>query len=288
MSHTIKPSLLLLALGATLAFACNKVVDNPQDGTTDDELAGEDCPSEGATEACGEDGTGVRACEVGEDGLLAWSDCIASACSQGETEPCGDGGMRTCVVDEIGVGTWGECQISGSSATTPLVLAFGAGPVSFSDAAGGFDLNPTMSVVTDWVSSATPWLALDRNGNGAIDDGSELFGSATELASGARATNGFQALAELDENGDGVISSADGRFGSLVAWTDLDQDRVSDPGELTTIASLGVESISLGYSSVVRCDERNNCERETASMAFRNTSGEPISGRVVDVHLAHR
>jgi hypothetical protein len=288
MSHTIKPSLLLLALGATLAFACNKVVDDPQDGTTDDELAGEDCPSEGATESCGEDGTGVRACELGEDGLLAWSDCIASACSQGETEPCGDGGMRACVVDEIGVGTWGECQISGSSATTPLVLAFGAGPVSFSDAAGGFDLNPTMSVVTDWVSSETPWLALDRNGNGMIDDGSELFGSATELASGARAAHGFEALSELDENGDGIISSADSRFGSLVAWADLDQDRVTDPGELTAVSSLGVESISVRFSIEQRCDERRNCERETAAISLRTASGEHRAGRVIDVHLAHR
>lgn len=288
MSHTIKPSFLLLAVGAVFSFACNQVVEDPQDGSTDDELAGEDCPSEGATEACGEDGTGVRACAMGEDGLLAWSDCIASACSLGETEPCGDSGMRACVVDEIGVGAWGECQVSGSSATTPLVLAFGAGPVTFTETAGGFDLNPTMSVVTDWVSSETPWLALDRNGNGIIDDGSELFGSATRLGSGAHAENGFQALAELDENGDGVISSADSGFGRLVAWADRDQDRVTDPGELTAVSSLGVESISVSFSVEQRCDERRNCQRETAAISLRTASGEHRAGRVIDVHLAHR
>ena len=94
------------------------------------------------------------------------------------------------------------------------------------------------------------FLCLDLNGNGAIDDGGELFGDQTLLADGTRAKNGFEALAQYDSNGDGVIDAGDEIFDSLRIWVDADGNGVSGEGEMKTLAELGITSISLGYENV--------------------------------------
>src|SRR5947209_10400579 len=76
-------------------------------------------------------------------------------------------------------------------------------------------------------SSDIGFLALDRNGNGVIDDGSELFGNATPLANGTRASNGFVALGRYDENQDGVIDKSDRIWNSLLLWVDRNHDGIS-------------------------------------------------------------
>ena len=120
-----------------------------------------------------------------------------------------------------------EDPAAGVDSVTPLVLAFRGEAVQFNTAvAAGFDLTGTMSVRTDWPTSTTPWLALDRNGNGRIDDGGELFGSATVLRSGEAASDGFAALRELDSNDDGRIDAGDEQWGRLLVWSDVDSDRV--------------------------------------------------------------
>ena len=81
---------------------------------------------------------------------------------------------------------------------------------------------------------------LDRNHDGRINDGSELFGSSTPLTGGGNASDGYQALRELDSNSDGVISAADGAFPDLRVWVDAGSDAVSAPGELRTLESLGI------------------------------------------------
>ncbi|MEW6620494.1 MAG: hypothetical protein AB1422_14355 [bacterium] len=62
---------------------------------------------------------------------------------------------------------------------------------------------------TGWAGTDDGILVRDINGNGAIDDGKELFGDQTLLGDGTRASNGFQALAELDDNLDGKIDAGD-------------------------------------------------------------------------------
>ncbi len=287
MSYPTTFKTMLLLLGTGLFAACAGVEALPEEGTSDDAIADDACDVEGDTAPC-EDGEGVSVCTADDAGDLVWSACVISECSEGDTEPCGQNGMRSCVVDDKGIGAWGDCQASGSSVTTPLVLSFDDGPVVFTQGDASFAIDPRMSVMTDWVSEKTPWLALDRNANGLIDDGSELFGSASVLASGELAAHGFQALAELDANKDGAVTPADPIFSRLAAWVDVDQDRVTDPGELVTLADLGIESLSVGYDVVRRCDARDNCQGETAAMSFRSASGEARSGRVIDVYLAHR
>ncbi|MFG5379674.1 calcium-binding protein [Yoonia sp. R2-816] len=97
---------------------------------------------------------------------------------------------------------------------------------------------------TGWVGPDDGLLVLDRNGNGDIDGIEELFGSPTESA--------FSELADLDSNGDGLINEQDAQFADLQVWRDLDQDGVSDAGELHSLGEAGIESISLETTDVSR------------------------------------
>lgn len=94
---------------------------------------------------------------------------------------------------------------------------------------------------TGWVRGDDGLLALDANANGTIDNVTELFGNQT--------TSGFTALAVHDANADGKIDAADSIYDSLRVWQDLDQDGVSDSGELKTLAELGIVSISLASAT---------------------------------------
>ncbi len=170
---------------------------------------------------------------------------------------------------------------------TPLVLSFDGAPVEYrTDRDHAFDLNAVRSQVTDWPTAKTPWLALDRDGNGRIDDGGELFGSMTVIEGGRRAPNGFAALRELDADGDGRITPADPGFSRLLVWSDRDGDRRSTPGELAPASTYELLSIDLDYEVDPRCDARGNCEVERAGFRFRDAAGVVRTGAVVDVHFA--
>jgi Ca2+-binding RTX toxin-like protein len=105
-----------------------------------------------------------------------------------------------------------------------------------------FDMNGDGSVDdTGWMSSRDGLLVVDRNGNGMIDDGSEL----SFLLDGPEARNTLDGLAAFDSNGDGLVSRLDLRFGELKVWVDANHDGVSQPGELTTLSDQGIASISL-------------------------------------------
>jgi hypothetical protein len=112
-----------------------------------------------------------------------------------------------------------------------------------------FDLAATGKArQTAWTraGSTNAFLVLDRNGNGVIDSGLELFGNVTQQPSSSE-PNGFLALAVYDNNGDGVIDINDAIWSQLRLWQDTNHDGISQPGELHTLESLGVASISLQY-----------------------------------------
>jgi hypothetical protein len=168
---------------------------------------------------------------------------------------------------------------------TPLVVAFDDQPVRFATDANTFAFAGA-AVATDWPTATTPWIALDRDGDGAITSGAELFGSGTVLADGTHATNGFIALAELDANHDGRIDAADPAFAQLVLWADANGDRRSSPDELRPLASV-IDSISLADHLDARCDARGNCEGERATLHWHDVAGAH-TGAVVDVYLPTR
>ena len=73
-----------------------------------------------------------------------------------------------------------------------------------------FNLDATgLAENTAWVDAQDGLLVRDLNGDGQISSGRELFGNHTLLHNGARAANGFEALAELDDNADGVVDAND-------------------------------------------------------------------------------
>ncbi|MFT3850217.1 MAG: hypothetical protein QM739_16570 [Propionivibrio sp.] len=98
---------------------------------------------------------------------------------------------------------------------------------------------------TAWAKADDGLLALDRDGSGTIDSGREIFGNNTLLASGQQAADGYAALADLDSNADGQITALDALYGQLRVWRDLDQDGVSDEGELQSLTEAGITRIGL-------------------------------------------
>lgn len=242
---------------------------------------------------------GVQYCaafEIGEDDdkdavELRWGACgEPSECTAGESLECfpGEEGFAglsmSCSRDANGRAVW-----DAEACNTPLVLSFD-GALEFSPApatAAAFDIHGGTGtcVRADWPSAATPWLALDRDGDGEIAGGQELFGSATRMSAGTGAHNGFQALAELDSNRDGKLGPADARWPELVLWADHDADRRSTQWELLPLASFEIVEIDLGYTDRPTCDARGNCGRERAAFVY-SAGGVVRSGDVIDVRVS--
>lgn len=244
-----------------------------------EDVAPKECRTEGAE-------AGLSYC-VDVDGEAVWSDCFAEGeqeCLPGDRlDDICSGAYCVFADGEFAMHAWS----AGDMCATPLVLSFDGGPIDFvaGDAAPTFAFDAaTSGCATDWPTA--PWLALDRDGDGQILGGHELFGSGTALASGRAATHGFEALAELDANGDGTVSAADPRFSELVLWSDHDGDRAGTPGEQVSIHGVGLVAIHLDFHRRGTCDERGNCGRERAAFEFRGPAGDLRVGEVVDVYLA--
>src|SRR5574337_1036618 len=118
---------------------------------------------------------------------------------------------------------------------------------------------------TGWLKGDDAFLVLDRNGNGTIDTGAELFGVDTVLSNGEKATDGFAALKDLDSNGDNIFDASDAQFANVRLWRDLDQDGVSDAGELISLADAGIASIDLTATATNKALPGGNVQSATAS-----------------------
>ncbi|MEO0870389.1 MAG: hypothetical protein AAFY19_00310, partial [Pseudomonadota bacterium] len=131
--------------------------------------------------------------------------------------------------------------VDGIVNASPLVLDLdgdGIEMVALQDSTVGWDIdNDDFAELVSWVLPDDGLLAIDLDGNDRIDNHSELFGTAT--------TDGFTVLAAYDTNFDGVINAQDDQFDDLILWQDFNQDGVSSPGEMRSLAEAGIVSISL-------------------------------------------
>jgi Ca2+-binding RTX toxin-like protein len=102
------------------------------------------------------------------------------------------------------------------------------------------------SELTGWVAPGDGLLVYDKNSNGMIDDGSELFGNNSKLTDGL-AENGFRALQAFDSNHDGVVDENDVGFEKLQIWKDSNGNGLTDAGELLSMAEAGVKALNVAY-----------------------------------------
>ena len=166
---------------------------------------------------------------------------------------------------------------------SPLVLDLdgdGVEIVSLDKSKAFFDLDVNgFAELTAWVKGDDGFLAFDRNGNGRIDDRTELFGALNPTW--AQFANGFTELAKLNTNGDGRIDAQDAAFGSLRIWRDLDGDGLTDEGELQTLAQAGITSINLAATYVNQT--RGDSWISHAGTFTRGTGPAQTTGKVEDV-----
>ncbi|MDR1274802.1 MAG: putative Ig domain-containing protein [Candidatus Accumulibacter sp.] len=140
---------------------------------------------------------------------------------------------------------------------------------------------------TGWLNSDDGFLVLDRNGNGTIDDGSELFGDHTPLYEGdGTAVNGFAALAQEDTNEDGLVDNQDANWNDLRVWRDLNQDGISQSNELFTLSELGIQSLTVAAEAASQ-SQGNNQISATGIFTWEDSSeGIAGAGQAADIDFS--
>jgi hypothetical protein len=219
-------------------------------------------------------------------------DCSSGLVCEGSTctSQCDPNGEGWCSQHE---GDWIEstctCHYS------PIIIDVAGNGFNLTDSSKGvhFDLDRDGSAEQiSWTAAGSDdaFLALDRNGNGTIDDGTELFGNFTPqpTPSPGAHRNGFAALAEYDKisnggNGDGVIDQREAIYSSLCLWQDSNHNGISESSELRSLAARGVVTISLDYKFSKKTDEYGNEFRYRAKV--KDSKGMQLGRWAWDVFL---
>ncbi|MGH9956194.1 MAG: hypothetical protein ACREBC_03565, partial [Pyrinomonadaceae bacterium] len=193
------------------------------------------------------------------------------------------------------------CQCTGPCPGTPVLVDVAGNGFNLTNKANGvfFDLNGDGKPERlSWTAAGSDdaWLVFDRDGDGLISQGAELFGNFTYQPNTALSAerHGFLALSGFDQaassanggyggNGDGKITASDGIFSSLRLWRDVTHNGISEPGELRTLQSAGLATIELDHRESRRRDEHGNVFRYRAKV--KGANGEQLGRWAWDVFL---
>ena len=174
----------------------------------------------------------------------------------------------------------------------PLVFDLGGDgitTVSLEESNAFFDLdNNGFAEKTSWVGVKEGLLAYDKNGDGVINGGNELFGDRTLMKDGKTlASSGFAALTEYDDNKDGKIDSNDVIYALLRIWQDADGDGIASAGELRRLVDLGIVSIGLSYSNTGVTDSTNNIQVRTGTFTLADGSSRTVGEYLLNRNPVH-
>ena len=141
---------------------------------------------------------------------------------------------------------------------------------------------------TAWAGADDGFLVRDINGDGRINSGREMFGNNTQLESGGFASNGFDALRDLDSNQDGVVDSGDARFEELRIWRDANQNGRTDAGELLSLAQAGIAGIRTGWNPSSLIDANGQAHAQVGTAVRTNGTNAAVSDVWFQVDTTHR
>ncbi|WP_281855891.1 hypothetical protein [Litoreibacter halocynthiae] len=222
----------------------------------------------------------------------------------GSNWEAGQGGDYSIDVSELSSAAQGLYEASLED-TSPVILDLDGDGIEISfQLSVSFDVdNDGYLEQTSWAAADDGFLVIDLAADGSVGTGDGVIDQARELAFGLWGPEGatdLQALAQatdehgnliFDSNGDGVLDSSDTLWSSFNVWQDVNQNGITDDGELLTLASLGITSINLTYD-----DGTTYSDTDDDITVFGNTlhglasfvrNGELVEGGVGDVSLAY-